>query len=51
MIYSSIALEDVVILEGIFAYLTPQGWVIPLWLSELHEYVVKRDQKEAGYDY
>jgi hypothetical protein len=29
--------DQVTILEGIFAYLTPDGWVIPAWLELTRE--------------
>lgn len=43
MILCSIKLEDVEILESIFATLTDQGWVIPPWLVYLRSEVEKRD--------
>lgn len=37
MILATIQIKDVEILEGIFATLTPNGWVIPDWLKELRK--------------
>lgn len=28
-----VKLKDIEVLEGIFAYLTPNGWVVPDWLK------------------
>jgi len=44
MLITSILVEDVEILEGIFATLTPNGWVIPEWLIYLRSEVIKRDE-------
>lgn len=32
MMFHHVDEKNVEILEGIFAYLTPNGWVIPEWL-------------------
>lgn len=34
-----VKMKDVEILEEIFAYLTPNGWVIPEWLKLMRETV------------
>ena len=38
-----ITAEQVCTLEPVFAKLTEQGWVLPLWLVYLKEQVSKRD--------
>jgi len=48
MILTSIRLEDVEVLEGIFATLTENGWVIPDWLIHLREVVTTRDEQAKG---
>lgn len=35
MFLHSVQQKDIEILEGIFAYLTEEGWVIPEWINEL----------------
>ncbi len=35
MITHHITEKDITILEGIFAYLTRNGWVIPEWIDQL----------------
>lgn len=35
MIFHSISKENIEILEGIFAYLSEDGWKIPEWLQLL----------------
>lgn len=32
---NSLTIEQVVVLEGIFAKMTSDGWQIPMWLREL----------------
>lgn len=41
--FGSIKMEDIEILEGIFATMTPDGWEIPVWLVELRKLVEARD--------
>lgn len=48
MILTSITLEQVEVLEGIFAVLTEQGWIIPAWLIHLREVVTTRDEQAKG---
>lgn len=48
MILTSISLEQVEVLEGIFATLTEQGWVIPDWLIHLRKVVTERDEQAKG---
>ncbi len=41
---TSISLESVQSLEEIFSYLTPDGWVVPAWLTALREHVMAMEQ-------
>lgn len=41
MLIHSIQEKDIEILEGIFAYLTKQGWVIPEWIKLLKQKYVQ----------
>lgn len=43
MLLTSITMEQVTVLEGLIAKLTPTGWFIPEWLVYLRVEVTKRD--------